>query len=29
VLHVSPDTVKRDWRRAKLWLLQELDGAAR
>jgi RNA polymerase sigma factor (TIGR02999 family) len=26
VLHVSPDTVKRDWRLAKLWLLRELDG---
>src|SRR5262245_249278 len=24
VLHVSPDTIKRDWRLAKLWLLQEL-----
>ena len=29
VLHVSPDTVKRDWRLAKLWLLRELDGDAR
>ena len=29
VLHVSPDTVKRDWRLAKLWLLRELDGEAR
>jgi RNA polymerase sigma-70 factor (ECF subfamily) len=28
VLHVSPDTVKRDWRLAKLWLLQELKGDA-
>jgi RNA polymerase sigma factor (TIGR02999 family) len=28
-LHVSTDTVKRDWRVAKLWLLKELDGAAR
>jgi RNA polymerase sigma-70 factor (ECF subfamily) len=27
VLHVSPDTIKRDWRLAKLWLLRELDGA--
>jgi RNA polymerase sigma factor (TIGR02999 family) len=27
-LHVSPDTVKRDWRLAKLWLLHELDGEA-
>ena len=26
VLHVSTDTVKRDWRLAKLWLLRELDG---
>lgn len=25
-LHVSPDTVKRDWRLAKLWLLRELEG---
>jgi RNA polymerase sigma-70 factor (ECF subfamily) len=24
-LHVSPDTVKRDWRLAKLWLLRELE----
>jgi RNA polymerase sigma factor (TIGR02999 family) len=24
-LHVSPETVKRDWRLAKLWLLRELD----
>jgi hypothetical protein len=23
---VSPDTVKRDWRLAKLWLLRELEG---
>ena len=29
VLHVSTDTVKRDWRLAKLWLLRELDGDAR
>jgi RNA polymerase sigma factor (TIGR02999 family) len=29
VLHVSPDTVKRDWRLAKLWLLHELEGRAR
>jgi RNA polymerase sigma-70 factor (ECF subfamily) len=28
VLHVSPDTVKRDWRLAKLWLLHELEGDA-
>lgn len=26
VLHVSSDTVKRDWRLAKLWLLRELEG---
>ena len=26
VLQVSPDTVKRDWRLAKLWLLRELAG---
>jgi RNA polymerase sigma factor (TIGR02999 family) len=26
VLHVSTDTIKRDWRIAKLWLLGELDG---
>jgi RNA polymerase sigma factor (TIGR02999 family) len=26
VLKVSPDTVKRDWRLAKLWLLRELEG---
>jgi RNA polymerase sigma factor (TIGR02999 family) len=25
-LHVSTDTVKRDWRVAKLWLLRELEG---
>ncbi len=25
-LHVSADTVKRDWRLAKLWLLRELEG---
>jgi RNA polymerase sigma factor (TIGR02999 family) len=29
VLRVSPDTVKRDWRFAKLWLLRELGGAHR
>jgi RNA polymerase sigma factor (TIGR02999 family) len=28
-LHVSADTVKRDWRLAKLWLLRELEGDAR
>jgi RNA polymerase sigma factor (TIGR02999 family) len=27
VLGVSSDTVKRDWRLAKLWLLRELEGA--
>jgi RNA polymerase sigma factor (TIGR02999 family) len=27
VLKVSTDTVKRDWRLAKLWLLRELEGA--
>jgi RNA polymerase sigma factor (TIGR02999 family) len=26
VLNVSSDTVKRDWRLAKLWLLRELEG---
>jgi RNA polymerase sigma-70 factor, ECF subfamily len=26
VLHVSSDTVKRDWRLGKLWLLRELKG---
>ena len=26
LLHISPDTVKRDWRFAKLWLLRELKG---
>jgi RNA polymerase sigma-70 factor (ECF subfamily) len=26
VLHESADTVKRDWRLAKLWLLRELEG---
>ena len=29
VLDVSTDTVKRDFRLAKLWLLRELDGDAR
>jgi RNA polymerase sigma factor (TIGR02999 family) len=29
VLQVSTDTVKRDWRLAKLWLLRELEGEAR
>ena len=26
VLHVSNDTIKRDWRFAKMWLLRELEG---
>jgi RNA polymerase sigma-70 factor (ECF subfamily) len=26
-LHVSRDTVKRDWTMAKLWLLRELEGS--
>jgi RNA polymerase sigma-70 factor (ECF subfamily) len=25
VLHVSPDTVERDWRLARLWFLRELE----
>jgi RNA polymerase sigma factor (TIGR02999 family) len=29
VLHLSRDTIKRDWRLAKLWLLRELKGEAR
>lgn len=28
-LHVSRDTVKRDWKMAKLWLLRELGGNER
>jgi len=28
VLHMSADTIKRDWRLAKQWLVRELDGAA-
>ena len=28
VLHLSNDTIKRDWRLAKLWLLRELKGEA-
>lgn len=28
VLHVSPDTVLRDWKLAKVWLLHELGGGA-
>jgi RNA polymerase sigma factor (TIGR02999 family) len=27
-LQVSADTVKRDWRLAKLWLLRDLEGEA-
>ena len=27
-LHVSRDTVKRDWKLAKAWLLRELSGSA-
>jgi DNA-directed RNA polymerase specialized sigma24 family protein len=27
-LHVSPETVMRDWKVAKLWLLRELKQAA-
>lgn len=27
-LHVSTETVRRDWRLAKAWLLHKLDGAA-
>jgi RNA polymerase sigma-70 factor (ECF subfamily) len=26
VLHVSPDTVKREWRLAKLWLLRQVEA---
>ena len=29
VVQVSADTVKRDWRMAKLWLLRELEGDRR
>ena len=29
VLHLSNDTVKRDWRLAKLWLLRELEGVGK
>jgi RNA polymerase sigma factor (TIGR02999 family) len=29
VMKVSPDTVMRDWKMAKVWLLRELDGEAR
>ena len=26
VLEISPETVKRDWKLAKVWLLRELEG---
>jgi RNA polymerase sigma factor (sigma-70 family) len=26
VLHLSNDTIKRDWRLAKLWLVRALEG---
>ena len=29
VLHVSPDTVLRDWKMAKVWLLRELSPGNR
>ena len=28
VLNVSPDTVKRDWKLARAWLLREIKGKA-
>jgi RNA polymerase sigma-70 factor (ECF subfamily) len=28
-LHVSPDTVMRDWKLAKVWLARELGGESR
>ena len=28
-LHVSPETVMRDWKLAKVWLLRELKGKRR
>jgi RNA polymerase sigma-70 factor, ECF subfamily len=28
ILRVSPDTVARDWRLAKAWLLREMSGKA-
>jgi RNA polymerase sigma-70 factor, ECF subfamily len=28
VLHISPDSVARDWRLAKMWLMRQIDGAA-
>ena len=27
-LHISPETVMRDWKMAKVWLRRELDGRA-
>jgi RNA polymerase sigma factor (sigma-70 family) len=29
VLDVSPDTVARDWRMARTWLMRELDTGSR
>jgi DNA-directed RNA polymerase specialized sigma24 family protein len=29
VLRVSSDTIKRDWRLARLWLLREIEGTRR
>lgn len=29
MLHVSPDTVKREWRLAKLWLLRQVEAPPR
>ena len=29
VLNVSPDTVMRDWKMAKVWLLREMSGGRR
>jgi RNA polymerase sigma factor (sigma-70 family) len=29
VLKVSPDTVKRDWKLARVWLLEEMTGERR
>jgi len=29
VLKVSPETVKRDWRLARVWLLEEMAGESR
>jgi RNA polymerase sigma factor (TIGR02999 family) len=28
VLHISPDSVARDWRLAKMWLMRQMDRAA-